>query len=186
VGEPVSGQRDEHVHMTGDTAENWIKPVGDVAAPLLAGFSFTSVIVLSDDAGAFKWPGEAILALTIAAIALIAAVQCAKYARPDRWSGANRSKAAAKFMGNFPYFSVPIDERAKVWSKWTRRYYHLGISALLLGLAFALAPQHVTGVQGILRWTASVLAFVACALETLVFLTVGREPADGEVQGISP
>jgi len=106
VGEPVSGQRDEHVHTTADTAENWTKSVGDVAAPLLAGFSFTSVIVLSDDAGAFRWPGEAILALTIAAIALIAAVQCAKYARPDRWSGTNRSKAAAKQMGIFPYFAA--------------------------------------------------------------------------------
>jgi hypothetical protein len=57
----------------------WAKSVGNVAAPLLAGFSLTSVIVVSEDAGKFRWGDAAIVSLAIAAVALIVAVQCSKY-----------------------------------------------------------------------------------------------------------
>jgi hypothetical protein len=58
--------------------KRWIKSVGGVAAPLLAGFSFTAVIAISADPGRFRWPGQAALALTLASILLIVAVQAAK------------------------------------------------------------------------------------------------------------
>ena len=170
MGESVSSQGDEHLPTAGDRVENWTKSVGDVAAPLLAGFSFTSVIVVSSSVEHFRWPGEAILALTIAATMLIAAVQCAKYVLDESWTGPSRSEASAKL----PVIFFRTLLRTGGWSSWTRRFYHLGVVALLAGLAFALAPQHATGGQEILRWVASVLAFVACGLETVYFLTLGR------------
>jgi hypothetical protein len=169
----LSRQPSEDTRTASDALDDWIKSVGDTAAPVLAGFSFTVVIVVSDDAGHFRWPGEAILALTVAAIALVAAFQCAKYARDQRWPGANRPRSSIWWTG-LGYFSQAPEKRTEAWRKWTRRYYHLGITALLAGLAFTLAPQHVTGAQEILRWIASGLAFAACAGETVVFLTAGR------------
>lgn len=125
----------------------WIRSVGDIAAPLLAGFSFTAVIALSDDAEKFRWPGPAVLGLTTAVVTLIAAVQCAKYAGER-----GRSNAAW-------------------WHRYMRRFYHFGIIALLLGLSFALAPPRDAGLpQAALRWVASVLALVAAAIETGIFL----------------
>jgi hypothetical protein len=51
--------------------ERWIDSVGTVTLPLLAGFSITSVVVVSDDAGNFRWPGLTILVLTFAALVLL-------------------------------------------------------------------------------------------------------------------
>lgn len=59
----------------------WIDSVSSATLPLLAGFSTTSVVVVSDDAANFRWPGATILAFTIAAVVLIAAVQFAYHAR---------------------------------------------------------------------------------------------------------
>jgi hypothetical protein len=61
--------------------ERWVDSIGAVTTPLLAGFSVSAVVVVSDDAANFRWPGAAILALAIAAVVLIAAVQCAYHAR---------------------------------------------------------------------------------------------------------
>jgi hypothetical protein len=68
----------------------WVDSVSSATLRLLAGFSTTSVVVVSDDAANLRWPGTAILALAIAAVVLIAAVQFAYHARialsewPDR------------------------------------------------------------------------------------------------------
>ena len=139
--------------MSGDSNErvtpdrNWIRSVGDTAAPLLAGFSFAAVIALSDDAEKFRWPGPAVLGLTTSVVTLIAAVQCAKYA------------------------GEPGRSNAAWWHKYMRRFYHFGIIALLLGLSFALAPPRDAGLpQAAFRWVASVLALVAAAIETGIFL----------------
>lgn len=130
MGESVSGQG----HEKEGTDEHWIKSVGDVAAPLLAGFSFTAVIVISGDTGHRRWPSLTLLALTMAAVTLIAAVESSKYAR----------------------------DKTRPWLKWTRNLYHFGIIVFLLGLGLALAPQHGTGFQGTFQWLASAVAFFAC------------------------
>lgn len=167
----------EHRRAASESLDAWIKPVGETAAPVLAGFSVTVVIVVSDDAKNFRWPGWAILALAIAAIALIAALQSAKYAREKRWPGANRTRTP-KWWKRIPYFgkyfNLPPRERTEFWQKWTRRFYHLGLAALLAGLAFSLAPPN-NAEQESFRWAASVLSFAACAIETFVFLTAGGE-----------
>src|SRR5260370_11569038 len=147
VGEPVSRQGDGNLPTAGESLENWSKSVGDVAAPLLAGFSFMSVIAVSGSTEHFRWPGEAILALTIAAIMLIAALQCAEYVHHERWARPSRSEASAKW----PVIFFQYLSRTGGWRGWTRRFYHLGLTALLAGLAFALAPQNVTGGQDMLR-----------------------------------
>jgi hypothetical protein len=176
----VSSQGNEDPGATPDPLDDWIKSIGETAAPVLAGFSFTVVIVVSDDAAHFRWPGAAILALTVAAITLIAAFQSAKYARDKRWPGADRPESSIWWTRSW-YYKLTPEQRTEVWRKATRNFYHLGISALLAGLALTLAPQYGPGVQGILRWTASGLAFAACVIETAVFLTAGRHhPASAD------
>jgi hypothetical protein len=141
----------------------WVDSVGSATLPLLAGFSTASVIIVSDDAANFRWPGAAILALTIAAVVLIAAVQCAYHARIYLSDKSGREDAGSQ------------DERSQqqdgdyqlglTWTRWTQRAYHYGIVALLAGLALAVAPHHPTGIQGTLQWFAAGVAFAACAGE---------------------
>ena len=150
---------------------NAIDSVGGVGAPLLAGFSLASVIVISDDAENFRWSGAAILGFTIAAVALIGSVQCAFNARGYIWS-------AADVRGWWPDMEENSEReerlraeqdwafgRWQVWTGWTRRTYALGILALLTALAFALPPSHSVGIQDSMRWAASGVAFAASAAE---------------------
>jgi hypothetical protein len=100
--------------------ERWVDKVGGVTLPLLAGFSFTSVIVVSDNAAHFLMPGWTILALTVATLVLIAAVQCAYHAHI--------------------YFTEqdPDYKRAVYWSRWTRRAYDVGLFVCYLAWAWLL------------------------------------------------
>jgi hypothetical protein len=152
----------------------WVESVGGVATPLLGGFSLASVIVVSDDAAMFRWPGLAILALTLAAVVLIAAVQFAQVARrcykarADLPTSGRRRNEQSDLVPKFT--EDGYDERAEAlhqaqWmSKWTRRLYHWGIVALLLGLALALAPKQ-GGIEGGLRWLAVATAAVVLILQ---------------------
>jgi hypothetical protein len=150
---------------------NAIDSVGGVAAPLLAGFSLASVIVVSDDAANFRWPGAAMLCLAIAAVMLVGTVQCAFNARQYIWSGAEvqawwpdmkeKSEREERLREEQDW----AFRRWQAWTTWTRRTYELGILALLVALALALPPQHGMGIQGGLRWVASSVVFAACAGE---------------------
>lgn len=147
-------------HNEGDLGK-WVHAVGEVPIPLLAGFSVTSVLVVTNDAAKFRWPGLAILALTIASVALIASVQCAYHARlylPPQAEGFSS-----------PRFS---DRKGKAWARWTRISYHCGIVALLAGLGLALAPLSGKGMENGLRWSATVIAFSACLGETAFIVVV--------------
>jgi len=177
--------------------ERWVDSIGAVTTPLLAGFSVSAVVVVSDDAANFRWPGAAILALAIAAVVLIAAVQCAYHARlylsarsdmanapvPDPrlrpTSGTvSTTETGAKSkpeVGTGPWrtsatIGRQLDDAYELglaWTKWTQRAYHCGIVALLAGVALAIAPRHAAGVQGSLQWLATGIAFAACAGEAL-------------------
>jgi hypothetical protein len=152
---------------------------------VLAGFSVTVVIVVTDDAKNFRWPGEAILALTVAALALIVAFQLAKYAR-GLGVGGDRPKVLnwwTKRVGRCKE-STPEERIRWFWRGSTRGFYHFGLTALLAGLAFALAPYQVTTrMEGTLRWTACGVAFGACLFEALLFATAGRADRATNGQG---
>jgi hypothetical protein len=150
---------------------NSIDSVAGVASPLLAGFSLASVIVVSEDAKNFRWAGAAILALVIAAVVLIGAVQCGYNARQYLWSGAEAQEWWPQMRGGSELETLLAGEQSEAfrrwqaWSSWTRLTYDCGILALLAGLALVLPPQHETGIQNALRWAASGVALFACAGE---------------------
>jgi hypothetical protein len=127
----------------------WVDSVGTVALPLLAGFSITSLVVVSDDAVNFQWPGATILALAFAALALIVAVQCAYHARV--------------------YLSRkdPEYKLGPRWAKRTRRFYDAGLFALLISLGLVVVPRHIAGIQDCLRLAAVALTCVALLCEVI-------------------
>jgi hypothetical protein len=153
-------------HNAGHLAR-WIYAVGEVPIPLLAGFSVTSVLVVTNDTAKFRWAGPAILALTIASVALIASVQCAYHARLYLPPQAEASSSSS--------FS---DEKGVNWATGTQINYHCGIVALLAGLGLALAPLPGKGMENGLRWFATGIAFSACLTEA-AFIVVVRLRARG-------
>jgi hypothetical protein len=139
----------------------WFKSLGEIVTPLLAGFAVTTLIVVSDDAGKLRWPGAAIIALALAAIVLIVAVQCAYHGRAwfneaavhdadrDEWQPEVRTSRDPRELGHF-------------FAQWTRRTFKFGLVALLAGLGLAILPQRGSGVEVDLRWAASYIIFAAC------------------------
>lgn len=129
--------------------EAWIHSVGTTTLPLLAGFSITAVVVVAGNSTAFTLPGVTVFLLTVAAVALMIAVQRAYHA--CMYFSADQSDAT----------SVRIMDLVK----HTRQAYRIGLLFFLAGLALVVAPKHVAGVQDISRLLAVATASGACVYE---------------------
>jgi hypothetical protein len=157
---------------------NAIDSVGTVASPLLAGFSLTTTALIGDDAKNFRWPGAAMLAFVIAAVLLIEAVQCAFNARQCIWSAGDvRTWWPDMLEGSDREQKLRSEQdysfrKWETWSEWASRTYNLGIVALLAALGLAL-PPHAADIESSLRWTASGVAFAACAGE-IVWVVISQ------------
>jgi len=150
---------------------NAVDAVGTVAAPLLAGFSLASAVVVVDDATNFRWPGAAVLALALAAILLITAVQCAFNGRQYLWSAADVSDWWPDLVQGSRREELLRAEQERFFHRWeswvkaTRLTYNAGIFTLLASLALVLPPLQGVGSQETLRWVATGIASAACVGE---------------------
>ena len=147
---------------------NAIDSVGTVGSSLLAGFSLASVIVVTSEAGKFRWPGATVLALTTAAVLLIAAVQCTYNTREFLWSGADVRSWWPELQDNSELETRLREEQAEAFGRWqfwakrARTANSAGVLILLAGLALALPPTP-TSAQGGLRWAAFGVTAFGCA-----------------------
>ena len=123
--------------------DQWMTTVSSVSA-FLAGFSLASVVLIASMAGSFRWPGAAVLALTIASVVLVGAAQ-----------GSRR--------GAYYYEDFREHWRYMIWVA-----YHVGIVALLAGLGAALVPVEGVGGQQGLRMAAAWVAFAAAGVEVVL------------------
>lgn len=129
-----------------------VDAAGTVAAPLLAGFSITfmGIILSAGDPGSLPLREEALAALMLAGLLLLACVQCAFWARlypagpaevmawwPDLKGGdanaAARHRQQREVQWRYQYLAAR-------WLSRARGSYHLGILALLAGMALVLVP----------------------------------------------
>jgi hypothetical protein len=149
---------------------NAIDSVGAVGSSLLAGFSLASVIVVTSEAGMFRWPGAAVLVLTAAAVLLIAAVQCTYNTREFLWSGADVRNWWPELQDNSELETRLREEQAEAfgrwqfWARWAFTANSAGVLILLAGLALAMPPPPAAA-QGGLRWAAFGVAAAGCAGE---------------------
>ena len=146
-GEPGNG-RDPGSPELDQLDVKYAQSVGKVTAPLLAGFSFTAVVIVAEDPERFYLADAAILSLTVAVILLIATVQCSKYVR---------RKDPERFRRLVGYYGGTLIS------------YRSGLVALLLGLGFALAPLQMKGVPTAPRWVASSLAWAAAVAQFFAY-----------------
>jgi hypothetical protein len=122
----------------------YAQSLGGLAAPVLAGFSFATVVVVSAGANNYRWPDAAILALAFAAVAILTAIQCSKY-------------VDATYPGRVHWYGGLLIS------------YHLGLVAMMLGLGFALGPLHVQGSPAAPRWVACGIAWAVSIGQFIAF-----------------
>ena len=126
----------------GPEPDSWMGTVCNVSA-FLAGFSLAAVVVIADGPDHFRWPGVAVLALTVGSVVLILVAQ------GSRW-------------GAYYYERYSPRWRTAIWA-----LYHGGIVALLVGLGAAMAPRDGAGGQQGLRWAATCVAWSAVVVEVV-------------------
>lgn len=129
------------------------------SAALLAGFSAISIGVIAQAPDKIRYPGWALLTLTLAAIALVACVQCGFNARARMYSHAEITEwiphtFTADEADSLQNAQIENARTARKWewaAEWT---YHIGIVFLAAGIGLVLIPMGRSG-ENIPRWVAA-------------------------------
>jgi hypothetical protein len=161
-----------------------IQAAGSVAAPLLAGASFTLVALVLQSSTPFgRWQDLALLLLVAAGLAQVFAVQSVVWTRrymvtPDdlrQWYPGDFSEPGerpTRWLLNVQGFNNQLAEK---WADRTRWWMNAGISLLLAGIAVGVVPAgHIGGV----RWAVITVAWAGLAVEASWVLAIAvDEPA---------
>ncbi|MGW1030248.1 hypothetical protein ACWD4J_42505 [Streptomyces sp. NPDC002577] len=143
--------------------------VTTVAAPLLASGGVGLIGVVAADEDKFRWPGPALLLVTLAAILLVSCVQWGFRARPCLYSMADVEQlygGALTAEQRERYAHQHAVDHAR-WQRTTAladASYTAGLIALGLGVALVLAPP-VGGTHAGWRWTAFGAVLLAVVME---------------------
>jgi hypothetical protein len=148
-----------------------IQAAGTVAAPLLAGASFTLVALVLQSTTRFgRWQDVSLLLFVAAGLAQIFAVQSVIWTRrymatPDdlrQWfpdDFTDRGERPTQWLQLFQRFN---DEHAKRWAGRTRAWINAGITLLLAGIAAGVVPP---GPISSARWPVITVAWIGVAVE---------------------
>lgn len=131
-----------------------------VAAPLLTSAAVALIGVIGADGDKFRWPGPALLALAMAAMALVGSVQYGFHARALLYSAADvaawwgqedltgrRAELRQRQHEHFGQWQIKIGRAVLA--------YNLGTALLGAGVAACLAPPtSTTGPAALCRWLA--------------------------------
>ena len=161
-----------------------IQAAGSVAAPLLAGASFTLVALVLQSLTPFgRWQDLALFLFVGAGLAQIFAVQSVIWTRrymatpdelkqwfPDDFS--DNGERPTQWLLNVQGYN---DQKARKWADRTRRWINAGISLLLAGIAVGVVPPgHISP----MRWAVITVAWTGVAIEaSWVIATAVDEPA---------
>ncbi len=149
-----------------------IQAAGSVAAPLLAGASFTLVaLVLQSTAPFGRWQDMALLLLVAAGLAQVFAVQSVIWTRrymvtPDelrQWFPEDFTQSGEHPTRWLLNVQATNDQHARKWANRTRILINAGISLLLAGIAVGVVPPH--GHISPVRWAAIAVAWTGVAVE---------------------
>jgi hypothetical protein len=148
-----------------------IQAAGTVAAPLLAGASFTLVALVLQSSSPFgRWQEVSLLLFVAAGLAQIFAVQSVSWARryittPDelkQWfpdDFIDHGERPTQWLQLLQGF---YDERARQWAGRTRAWINAGITLLLAGIAVGVVPH---GPISSVRWLVITVAWIGVAVE---------------------
>lgn len=148
-----------------------IQSAGSVAAPLLAGASFTLVALVLQSTTPFgRWQDLALLLLVAAGLAQVFAVQSVIWTRrymvtPDelkQWFPDDFTEGREGPTQWLLNVQADYDENAGKWANRTRGWINVGISLLLAGIAVGVVPPgHISP----MRWTVVTVAWIGVAIE---------------------
>jgi len=155
-----------------EAAPQWVPPspwgnpamvsaMGSVAAPLLAGFAVTFVTLTVQDPDKFRYPSLVLFAGTLAALALLTAVQCSFAAQRYTVTPAELTDFGLAGQAGIKREQWAYEYVRRAWSDRAIKAYNFGLIAFMVAIALLLAPKTGTAkglVMPVVRWAAVVLA----------------------------
>lgn len=157
-----------------------IDNMGSIAAPFLAGISATLLLLVIQNAEAFRWPGIVLLLLVGASLFLLSALQFTFWVRryvitPGElqawWPSLPHDDSELRWEQQFHR------DRERAWSRRARRAYNCGLLCFLAALPVALVPQgHIDR----WRYAAIVVAVAGFTLEAVWVALIARRLDKGE------
>jgi len=123
-----------------------MEAMGTVAAPLLAGFAFTSIGLVLQVQESLRWPDQALVLLVVASLLFITSLQASFNARrhwvpPDQWAAWLGLAPTAARRSALQQHWVAYVGQYRRWIEVARLAYNLAIVALLVALAVMLVPR---------------------------------------------
>jgi MFS family permease len=147
-----------------------IQVAGTAAAPLLAGFSLTLVVLVVQQEKTIRWPSVALLFLLGGSICFVGAVQAAFWARQYQVTPSEVVEWCPDNTDERRRLIQRVHQRgARTWTSRFTRLYQIGIIALFVGVALALVPQ---GDASGVRVAAVVLAGLGAAMELMWIFSI--------------
>lgn len=155
----------------GDEPSHWDTPrlygeaealniMGNIAAPLLGGFSLASmVLTVTITTSETRWPDAALLLFMLAAVLFVATVQFMFAARmfqaspPDFkawWPDAEQPQRIKKLQNEQKRHAAGF----RMWSYRARVAYRVALLCLLAALTMLAVPAESHGQVSVLRWSA--------------------------------
>ena len=150
-----------------------IDAMGNVAAPLLAGFSVATLGIVLTAEQSLRWPGIVIICLTGAAASFVMCLQCGFHARQHLYSPADAADwwEESDLEARRDDIQAEQEHDYEVWLVWmnrTRRLYNSGIYVLWVGIGVALVPPvRESTSEATSRWAAVGVATAALLTELL-------------------
>ncbi len=150
-----------------------IDAMGNVAAPLLAGFSVATLGIVLTAEQSLRWPGAVLICLTAAAAFFVMCLQCGFHARQHLYSPADAAAWWEKSDLEARRDDIQAEQEHdyQIWLIWmnrTRRLYNFGIYALWVGIGIALVPpSRESMAEASCRWAAVGVAVAALLAELL-------------------
>lgn len=143
------------------------------AAPLLAGFSMTIIVLVSSRAAKLTYPGATLLCVTVGVTMFVASLQCGFTARQYLYSASDVSawmgENILKKKGNEDLLKDEQGEDFFEWKRWiakARIFYNIGILSLSASIVTIVLPaDEDTGTQGLYRSCAAIIATFAMLVE---------------------
>src|ERR1035441_6192982 len=132
-----------------------------IAAPLLASTSVVLIGVITSTSASFRWPGPALLAMSLAAASLVGSIQYGFHARNLLYS----VNDLEEWWGHedFAKWTETLRDRQRAhFHEWQVKInravttYNVGITLLGAGVALSVAPPvSAHGLNAITRWVAA-------------------------------
>ncbi|WP_071041170.1 MULTISPECIES: hypothetical protein [Pseudofrankia] len=165
--------------------------MGNVASPLLAGFSLAAIVGLLGKRDELRFPDETMIFLALAACSLIGSLQFSFNARMNLWSAADATNWSPELDTDNSLKEDLIEAQNDGyrnwwwWKKFVQSSYNIGIVSIFVSLGLILVPAEDKEDQCEL-WIAPSIAGLAILMQLIWMALAWKMRHRDQTESVKP